>query len=239
LVADAIATDNTTEYICLRHLSDTEPYILNTIAMKYFDSTFQINIQEAIAELENQSLAEIVVVAKPRSSQYSSTPVWWGVIFSFLAFTFMTFTHLVVDYDLFYSATVLTFFVGMILPLAIKPLLVLFLPKSKQNRQVEIMARALFQKVGMRHTQDDIGVLFYISTLEKQVFILPDRGAETEIPAEEWEKMQVKFDSIFDAENPAQQFITELRNVIPTFTSYIPPVENDINELPDHLEVYI
>ncbi len=207
--------------------------------MKYFDSTFQTNIQEVIAELENESLAEIVVIAKPRSSEYSSTPVWWGVIFSLVAFTFMTFTHLVVDYDLFYSATVLAFFVGMILPLAIKPLMVLFLPKSKQNRQVEIMARALFQKAGIRHTQDEIGVLFYISALEKQVFILPDRGAETEIPAEEWERMQLKFDAIFDAENPAQQFIAELRNAIPTFNAYIPPVENDINELPDDLEVYL
>ncbi len=207
--------------------------------MKYFDSAFQANIQETIAELENQSLAEIVVVAKPRSGKYSSTPVWWGVIFSFIAFTFMTFTHLVVGYDVFYSATVLAFFVGMILPLAMKPLMILFISKSKQNRQVEIMARALFQKAGIRHTQDEIGVLFYISALEKQVFILPDRGAETEIPAEEWEKMQLNFDAIFDAVNPAKQFVSELQKAIPTFASYIPPVENDINELPDDLEVYL
>jgi putative membrane protein len=207
--------------------------------MKYFDSTFQANIQEAIAELENNSLAEAVVIAKARSSKYSSTPIWWGVVFSFLVFTFMTFTHLVVDYDVFYSATVLAFIVGMILPLVIKPLMMLFLSKSKQNRQVEIMARGLFQKAGIRHTQDEIGILFYISVLEKQVFILPDRGAESEIPIEEWEKMQANFNSIFEAEDPAQQFITELRSAIPTFKAYIPPVENDINELPDDLEVYL
>ena len=205
--------------------------------MKYFNESFKTELQEVIAEIEEQSLVEIVGIVKPRSASYADVPLWWGLATLFATFSFLMFTHFLVGDDALYAYTLVSFFLGMSLPLAIKPLLRLFISKTVMARKVEIMARAFFQKAGIRHTQDEIGVLFYISYFERQVFILADRGAKSELPLEEWEAMEARFQTIFEADDPAKQFLTELRNTAATFAAYIPPVENDINELPDHIEV--
>lgn len=207
--------------------------------MKYFDKTYKEKLQEVIEGIENQSLVEAVVIAKPRSSKYADVPVWWGAILMFIAFTFMMFSHIEFGHDALYAYTLLAFIIGMLIPLAIKPAMRLFVGKKRMTRTVEMMARAFFQKAGIRHTQDEIGVLFYISLFEKQVYILPDRGAKNEVPDEEWEKMEERLNSIFTSDNPAESFLKELQANATIFSTFIPPVENDINELPDHIEVYL
>ncbi len=77
----------------------------------------------------------------------------------------------------------------------------------------------------------------YISLLEKLVYILPDRGAENAIPVEEWKEIKLDFQSIFDTKDVAGELINKLNKWQPVFAKYIPPVENDINELPDDMNV--
>ena len=136
--------------------------------MKYFDETFKEKLQSAIEEVENQSLVEVVTIAKPRSSKYADVPVWWGVIVMLAVFTFLMFSHIEFGHDEFYAYTLLAFIVGMFIPLGIKPAMRLFIGKKRMGRAVEIMARAFFQKAGMRHTKDEIGILLYISLFEKK-----------------------------------------------------------------------
>ncbi len=69
------------------------------------------------------------------------------------------------------------------------------------------------------------------------VYILPDRGAENAIPAEEWQNMNEDFQKIFKADNVADKLIVTLNKWQPVFAKYIPPVENDINELPDDMDI--
>ncbi|MGB0521498.1 MAG: TPM domain-containing protein [Flammeovirgaceae bacterium] len=205
--------------------------------MQYFDQNFKTQLRDTIAEIENNSLVEIVTVVKARSHNYADVPLWWGVICWFSAFTFFMFHHKEYGDYTFYTGTIIGFIVGMILPLSIKSLMRLFISKTKLKKQVELKARAIFQKAGIRHTKDEIGVLFYISLFEKEVFILPDRGAENSLPEEEWELMHKKFQTIFAAPNPASALLKALKNTVPVFSAYIPPIENDINELPDEVEI--
>lgn len=205
--------------------------------MKHFDQTFKTQLREVITEMENHSLVEIVTVVKARSHGYPDVPLWWGVSATFLAFSFLMFHDVAYGDYAIYTGTISAFFLGMILPLAIKPLLCLFVSKTNIRKHVEIKGRAIFQKAGIRYTKDQIGILFYVSLLEKEVFILPDRGAASALPKTEWEKMETQFQGIFTTENPAETLLKELRATIPVFAAYIPPIENDINELPDELEI--
>ena len=51
--------------------------------------------------------------------------------------------------------------------------------------------------------------------------------------------MEERFSSIFTSDNPAESFLKELQVSIATFAAFIPPVENDINELPDYQEIQL
>ena len=49
--------------------------------------------------------------------------------------------------------------------------------------------------------------------------------------------MNARFQTIFEKDNPAKAVIEELQACKPLFNKYIPPIEDDINELPDDLEI--
>jgi uncharacterized membrane protein len=80
-------------------------------------------------------------------------------------------------------------------------------------------------------------VLFYVSVFEKRVEILPDRGAFLSIPGEYWTEFETGFQNIFNHPDTSEAFINELLKTKMIFSEFICKVENDINELPDNLEV--
>ena len=67
--------------------------------------------------------------------------------------------------------------------------------------------------------------------------IIPDRGALTAVPDELWDQMEHNFKTIFSHGDIPNAFIKELKSTKAIFAEYILPIENDINELPDDLEV--
>ncbi len=205
--------------------------------MDRFNEDFRTKLYDTIKKIEDNSLVEIVVIIKPSSGKYRDIPVWSGVVFAILLYTFFMFSHIEFDVYLIYVFTVLSFFLAWSSVAATSFVQKLFVKKARKYRNVEINARAIFQKGGIRFTQERIGTLFYVSLLEKMVYILPDRGAENAIPAEEWQNMNDDFQKMFSAVNIADELIVTLNKWQPVFAKYIPPVENDNNELPDDLEV--
>jgi putative membrane protein len=85
----------------------------------------------------------------------------------------------------------------------------------------------------------ELGVLFYFTEFEKRVEIIPDRGAYTMVPDDYWTQFENGFQTIFNEHNLADAFIKELNKTKNVFSEFILPVENDINELPDDLEIEI
>jgi putative membrane protein len=205
--------------------------------MKRFNEDFRTKLYDAIKNIEDNSLVEIVVLIKPQSGSYRDIAAWTGIIFSFLLFTFFMFAPVDFDVFLIYAFTIISYFGIYFLIMAVPELIARAIPKSRKHRNVEIFARALFQKAGIRFTNQKIGTLIYFSLFEKKVFILPDRGAETAVPAEEWTKINNVFQAVFSTTDLPKAILNALAECKSIFSTYIPLVENDINELPDDLNV--
>lgn len=205
--------------------------------MKYFNKDFKTKLWQTIEEIEDQSMVEIVVIAKPRSASYNEVPLLWGIATAFVITSVLMFIPYEIDSYYIYLFAIAAFFIAALLTFVLPPMRKLFVRKKSINRAVEIMARAIFQKGKVRNTKEKIGVLFYVSLFEKQVYILPDMGAQEMVPDGEWEKISRDFMTIFSKANPAEALLVELKKCQPVFSKYIPPIENDINELPDNLEV--
>lgn len=205
--------------------------------MKYFNENYRTKLYQTIEELENNSLVEIVVIAKERSENYKDVALWGAFGLMSVVYTFLMFAPMEFPILLVYFLTIATFFLGFVLISIIPALKRAFVGKKRMKKQAEITGRAIFQKGGIRFTNDQIGILIYVSDFEKTVCVLPDRGAETAIPEEEWQKINIGFEQIYSKPNPAEALLTHLLSLKPIFNQYIPPIENDINELPDDLEV--
>jgi putative membrane protein len=205
--------------------------------MKRFNENFRTRLYTTIKEIEDSSLVEIVVLIKPQSGTYRDIALWAGVIFSFLLYTFFMFSPISFDVFLIYAFVVLGFLAVFGLFSAAPALESKFIKQKRKDRNLEIAARAIFQKAGIRFTKEKIGTLIYCSLFEKKVFVLPDRGAKNAVPAQEWTRIETGFQSIFDAANLPEALLEQLANCKSIFSRYLPPVENDINELPDNMDL--
>ncbi len=205
--------------------------------MKRFNEDFKTKLYETIEDIENNSLVEIVAVVKAKSGNYRDISLWFALIVMFLTSSFFMFSPIEFDPYLMYVFTFLAFISAYLIAELFKGLKRLFIKKSRLIRNTDIYTRAIFQKGGIRFTNEKIGVLIYVSLFEKRVKLLADRGAFTLVPNELWSQMKKDFNRIFDKDNAAEAFIEELKKTKAIFAEFILPIENDINELPDDLEV--
>ena len=206
--------------------------------MKNFNHPdFKTQLNNIISELEQSSQIEVVVLIKQRSANYEDVAIGLGAISGLLAFSYLFYADTRFADYLACFMTLAAFELGMLLSLALPITQHLCTGKKRQQRNVEIMARALFQKGGLYHTSANIGILIYFSLLEKMVYIVADRGAQMAIPEAEWQKMTFNLQTIFNSKHPAASLLKELEKCKLIFSRYTPALENNINELPNNLQV--
>jgi len=205
--------------------------------MKRFNEDFRTRLYDTIKDIEDNSLIEIVVLIKPQSGKYKDIALWAGVIFSFTLYTFFMFSPFSFDVFLIYTFTILGFLTAFGLFSAVPELESKFIKQKRKDRYVEIAARAIFQKAGIRFTNERIGTLIYCSLFEKKVYVLPDRGAKNAIPSQDWIKIEEGFQSIFLNPNLPEALLEQLAKCKPIFSQFLPSIDNDANELPDNMDV--
>jgi putative membrane protein len=203
----------------------------------HFNDEGRAKIGRVIHRIECQSHVELVVIIKARLHGYSEYPLAIGAALSYLVLSYFRFSPVVYDDWIIYAGTVFGFVLGAVLTGSVPGILRLLVGRKKLEKSAEIMARACFQKGGIHHTRDKTGVLIFIAIWEQQIVILPDRGVESAIPPREWEKILKDFRGVFQAKNPINELLAKLEGLLTVFSRYIPQVEDDINELPDNLEV--
>lgn len=204
---------------------------------KFTDSDFQIQLSNLIAELEQASQIEVVVIIKQNSGNYEDVPLGLGAILNMLTFSYFFLVDAHFEAYIVYFSSLAAFGLGVLLGLVLPFMRRLLAGKKRKLRNVEMMARALFQKGGLHHTNAKIGTLIYYSFLEKMLYIVADRGAEMAIPQEEWQTIKTNLEGIFNAKNPPEALLIELAKCKDSFHRYIPALENNDNELPDDLKV--
>jgi len=202
-----------------------------------FNNAIHTKIGKIISQIESQSHVELVVLVKPRIQGYSEYPLAVGVSLAFITLSYFRFSPEFYEDWVIYAGTVLSFVLGAIITGGIPSVLRLLIGRKRLEKSAEIMARACFQKGGIHHTRDKTGVLIFIAFWEQQIVILPDRGVESAIPPSEWEIIQQDFRRVFRATNTGTAFVAKLEAMQTVFSQYIPPVDGDINELPDNLQV--
>ncbi len=204
---------------------------------RYTSDDFKSRLTEVIDEIERNSQAEVVVIVRPNSGDYADVPMLAGIVSSFIALSLLMFLPQPFSDMTLYFGTVAAFLGFMVLLKFIPSLQRLLVSHGRLQRNTEIMARAIFQKAGIHHTRNKIGILFYVSLFEQTVRIIADKGAEQAVHQEDWEALHGRFQQIFYSDKPEQSLLECLKECVAIFHEHIPPVENDLQELPDQINI--
>ena len=174
---------------------------------------------------------------KTRSDNYFGATLLGGSILMLLVFSFFIFSPLMFGDYLIFTGTILAFFVGSFISIAINPIHALLIRKNEKKRQVQIMAHAIFSKSKIYETKKRTGLLIFVSLLEKQLIVKADKKLYEAIPQEEWDIMQKEMESSITFGNLQADFLDNLKKTGAIFSKYIPVEEPNINELPDYIEL--
>lgn len=117
------------------------------------------------------------------------------------------------------------------------PLLKLALtPAAVIKETVRQRAIRAFYERGLHRTREENGILIFVSLLERNVWILGDRGINTVIPSGQWNTLASGLTSGIRDGRMAESLITTITEAGIILRQHFPHRADDTNELPDLLE---
>jgi putative membrane protein len=149
------------------------------------DRLFGDAVGRKVAELEQATDAEIVVVAATRSGSYRDLEIWAAAGLGFVTLAALVLlpwhVHPVLALlDVAFATGVAAWALrGRAIVLRLAPL-------ERQAAQVAAAAAAEFHLESVHATPRRTGVLVYVSAQERMVEIVPDLGVEALVPRAQW-----------------------------------------------------
>ncbi len=204
---------------------------------KIFNETFQRRLYEAVQAIEKESDAEVVTLVYSHSNSYNAISLTVAAIATYLTYSALMFTPALISDFTLYIVPILVFVAVFLCVDKIHFIKQFFIPKKLKRKSVEIYGRALFQKAGIHHTERHTGLLIFVSLLEKCVYLVPDRGIFNALKPEDWAVIQNDFDNIFANGDVEDNLIKALHKSKEIFAFQLPILPDDINELPDFMEI--
>ena len=202
-------------------------------AKKYFTAEEITKIEEAIHEVENSSMGEVVAMVVDSSDHYPEAVVTGGVFLSsavslaaakfFLGSSLWYF--ILLQFVLFFP---FRFF------LAASPFFKsLFIgPRSKQERVRQRALEAFYEKE-LYKTCGNTGILFFLSLYERKVWVLADKGIYEKIHQDTVESFARAVSQGMKEGRGCEALCEEIREAGELLSKHFPLEPGDTDELPN------
>ena len=218
-------------------------------ASKYFSDGEKLRIEQAVAEAEAETSAEILPVLASSSGRYDRAEDIAGV---WLSIIFMTLTWAVLqtqsaeaaqwgstwarfELPLLVLAVIVGYGLGMTIATYSWTLRRLFTPKKHMCAEVELAAGHAFFDRRVHHTQGDTGILIYISLFEHGARILADQTAHEKLGQEALDELCKKLIDGIKAGDLATALCEVIKDAGERLAKVLPRTDGDHNELENTL----
>ena len=102
---------------------------------------------------------------------------------------------------------------------------------------IRTVAEKTFERLGMTKTALRNGVLLFIATEEQRFVILGDQGIHEKVPAGFWDEIAAKLTIRFKNEEFTDGIIEAIEAAGAHLGQFFPRAADDVNELPDTIDV--
>ncbi|HQH44151.1 MAG TPA: hypothetical protein PLJ17_10295 [Syntrophorhabdaceae bacterium] len=204
-------------------------------AERFFKKEEKERIKKAIASAEARTAGEIATMIVDASSDYRDAEVMGGVLLAGLVSLIITVFAFHSSLWLYIPITFILFFPCREVFKRFPRMKMAFIGKKRMEK--EVMERAIrgFYEKGLYKTRDNTGVLFFISLLERKVWVIADKGIHRNMEQYTLNRFAnivsrgIKEGRACDALCEA---IFEIGEVL---ARYYPVSKDDVNELSDEM----
>jgi len=197
-----------------------------------FDDAACDSLAGCIKEIERNTDAELVIVVRARSGNYAHADYLFGFLVSFLILNFLIFVPFPFPEYLVPVDIAVAFVIGALISWRSNSIRRLFSKENYRKQAVRKAAAAMFYEAGIANTNAEMGILIYLSLMERRLELIADRGVLKKVPAHDWN--HELFDLHRLGKNPdPKSFQEAIERFGKVLATYIPATGENPNELPD------
>ncbi len=197
-----------------------------------FDQAACGTLADCVREIERTTDAELVIVVRARSGNYAHADYLFGALVSLVVLLFLLFSPLAFHEYWVPIDVVLAFVAGAFISSRSNSLRRLFSRAKLRSQLVRTAAAAMFYEAGIANTNAEMGVLIYLSLLERQLELIADRGVLKKVPAQDWNRELFELHQVGARPDP-QAFQAAVQNLGKLLATHVPATGENPNELPD------
>ncbi|MCY1046410.1 hypothetical protein OV208_34215 [Corallococcus sp. bb12-1] len=203
------------------------------MATTFLEDAARTQAAEAVAAIETQTSAEVVVAVRSASGHYAHTDARVGAGLAFVVLMVLLFVPQEIHLAVFPPVVLLAFFAGTLASRGLPPLRRALTSRKLQEEAVRTTARAAFTELGVSRTSRRTGILVFVSLLERRVEVVADYGVDSAALGTEWQEALAALSAALVASPSPEPFFQALRRVQAPLARVLPRMEDDVNELPD------
>lgn len=201
----------------------------------FVDAESRKAFRAAIEAVEQASAVEIYVAVRRRSAAYAHAHVLTGAGVALAAHAFMLYSA----HPFSLSAMLLDPVVagvagGFLSTLSLGVERVLTTPAARRAA-VHQAAKATFLERGLHRTRRATGILVYVSQVERMIELVADDGVLAAVTEPAWTRAQASVQAAFAGGGAA--VARALEALAPALGKALPRGADDVNELPDDMDV--
>ena len=196
--------------------------------MKRLDPAVTQAISDAVHELERCSCVEVVVEVRARSGSYAHADARFASLLAFVALLVLLFSPWPFAAVWVAVDVAVVWFAGLFIAQRSLSVRRLMTTEKERAERVRLAAASVFHDRGIANTQEETGVLVYLSILERRIELLADRGVLEAVPALEWNRLAAEA----RARHATPETLVEVvRALTPLLERHMPIREGDQDEL--------
>jgi putative membrane protein len=204
-------------------------------AGKFFSEEERRRLKEATENAESRTIGEIVVMVAGSSDLYREAEVLGGVLTGSLCSFIISVAVLDSSVWSFIPLGFLFFFPSWFFFRRFPALKIAFITRERRKETVQQKAFQVFYEKGLYRTKMNTGVLFFLSLLERKVWVLADRGIYEKIDQETLNRFAGIVTQGIRDHHACDALCEAIGQVGEVLAQHFPKTGEDTDELPDEV----
>ncbi|MEK7864408.1 MAG: hypothetical protein AAB175_01180 [Nitrospirota bacterium] len=203
----------------------------NLRAEKIFTEEEKKRIEDTTRDVESRTIGEVAVMVVDSSDQYIEAEVLGGIFLGSLLSLIITALYFNSSVWSFIPVSLVLFLPSRFLFRKFPVLKISFIGFGRKEEVVKQNAVRAFYEKGLYKTRKNTGVLFFISILERKVWILADKGIYEKIEQETLNKFAITVSHGIKEGRACDSLCDAIREAGELLAKHFPVTPGDTDEL--------
>ena len=202
-------------------------------AERFFTDVEKERLKTAVQDVESRTIGEVVVAIADQSDRYADAEIIGSLLVASVAALILSLLFFYSSILWFLALIPLLFFPSYYLVKKVPRLKTVFLGLKRKESAVEQRALRAFYEHGLYKTKENTGVLFFLSLLERNVWILADKGIYQKIGQETLNRFAKTVSRGIKEGHACDALCDAIQDVGELLSTHFPMKPGDTDELPD------